>query len=127
MTSPQLVPGATVTGTYLDTNYTGYSLVPKKLTRYYQLYISTAQNQTTDVASFQSNLVAAATAAQHTKHDASIDWWHSYWDRSYIIINPHASSSDAGFQVFTISNELKTQSKLIIIVRLERIISTSDI
>lgn len=100
MTSPQLVPGAVVTGKYIDTNYRGYSLVAKKLSRYYQLYISTAQSQTTDVASFQSKLIASATAAPHTTQDASIDWWHSYWDRSYIIINPNASSSDAGFQVF---------------------------
>lgn len=31
--------------------------------------------------------------------DATIAWWHDYWDRSYILINPNASGSDPGFQV----------------------------
>jgi hypothetical protein len=100
MISPQLVPGKIATGSYIDTNYTSFNLVAEKLSSSYQLYISTGQKQTTDVKSFTSDLISSAAAAPDATHGASINWWHSYWDRSYIIINPSASSSDAGFQVF---------------------------
>ena len=99
MISPQLVPGNTTTGRYIDTNYTSFNLVAQNLSSSYQLYISTGQKQTTDVESFELDLISSAAAALDATHAASVNWWHSYWDRSYIIINPNASSSDAGFQV----------------------------
>ena len=59
----------------------------------------TSQEQTTNVEDWRSTLVQSVPAAKEADQNNSLSWWHSYWDRSYIIINPNAASSDPGFQV----------------------------
>lgn len=99
MFSPQLKPGALGTGKYQNTNYTSYNLVSENVSKSFELYIITAQNQTTDVNTWTSNLVNSASTVVQSSQEDSISWWHSFWDRSYIIINPDAVSTDPGFQV----------------------------
>lgn len=99
MFSPQLEPGAMTTGKYQSTNYTAYTLVSKSLSAKFQLYIATGQEQTTDVSGWTSSLLNSHSSIVSTTQAKSLSWWHSFWDRSYIIINPDAPSNDAGFQV----------------------------
>ena len=99
MTSPQLIPGAMTTGKYINTSFTAYNLVSSSPVTSYNIYIATAQNQTTDLASWKSALMGTAAAAPDQGQTDSLNWWHSFWDRSYIIINPDAGESDEGFQV----------------------------
>lgn len=99
MTSPQLVPGGTTTGKYINTTYISYNLVPKKQSRSFQLYIATAQTQTHDVGTWSLALIESVALISKTTQAENLNWWHSYWDRSYIIINPDAAPTDPGFQV----------------------------
>ncbi|KAH8901604.1 hypothetical protein GQ53DRAFT_707960 [Thozetella sp. PMI_491] len=99
MASPQLEPGATTTGKYQSTNFTSYNLVSKTAEKSFQLYIATGQTQTVHVNCWISSLVQNASKSVADSHSTSIGWWHSFWDRSYIIINPDAPYNDSGFQV----------------------------
>ena len=99
MFSPQLQPGAISTGKYLSTNYTSYNLVSDGTSKSFQLYIATAQDQTINVDAWKSSLVNSSSSIANASQDDSISWWHSFWDRSYIIINPDAAPTDPGFQV----------------------------
>lgn len=99
MYSPQLTPGETSTGTYLETGFTAYNLVSKANSTSFQLYIVTGQEQTTNVASWTSSLIDSVSTAESTTQANTISWWNAFWDRSWIIINPDADDSDSGFQV----------------------------
>jgi hypothetical protein len=99
MFSPQLKPGVTTTGKYQSTNFTSYNLVSNRAQKSFQLYIATGQTQTAHADKWVSSLIQNATKSAADDHSTSIDWWHSFWNRSYIIINPDAPSSDSGFQV----------------------------
>ena len=99
MVSSQLIPGAITTGKYIDTNFTAYNLISSQVSTSYKISLGTAQNQITDLESWKSELISSTALASEEPQDDSINWWHSFWDRSYIIINPNSSASDAGFQV----------------------------
>ncbi|KAK2047260.1 hypothetical protein LZ31DRAFT_611068 [Colletotrichum somersetense] len=99
MMSPQLEPGSITTGTYINTSYTSYNLASSSPSRSFQLYIATGQDQTTNVEDWVSGLINSASLIPTASQTDTIEWWHSFWDRSYIIINPDAPPTDSGFQV----------------------------
>ncbi|KAL4981591.1 Six-hairpin glycosidase-like protein [Aspergillus falconensis] len=99
MTSPQLRPGTITKGIYQRTNFTAYNLVPRRLSKTYQIYIATGQEQTTDVNGWISDLIRSARRMRFASQKSTTSWWNSFWDRSHIIINPDAPSTDPGFQV----------------------------
>ncbi|KAJ9132070.1 hypothetical protein NKR23_g11429 [Pleurostoma richardsiae] len=99
MVSRELEPGTTSQGTYQGTNYTSYNLVSKKLSKSFELVIATAQDQTVDVDSWLSSLITSVSSVAGATQAKTLDWWHSFWDRSYIIINPDSPVTDPGFQV----------------------------
>jgi hypothetical protein len=99
MVSSQLVPGAITTGNYIDTNFTAYNLVSSQVSTSFNISLGVAQNQTTDLESWKSALISLTATASEEPQTDSLNWWHSFWDRSYIIINPDSPTSDPGFQV----------------------------
>ncbi|KAK1967055.1 hypothetical protein LY78DRAFT_607389 [Colletotrichum sublineola] len=99
MMSPQLKPDSITNGTYINTSFTSYNLASSSPSTSFQLSIATGQAQTTNVEEWISGLVNDASLSQTANQADTIDWWHSFWDRSYIIINPDAPATDPGFQV----------------------------
>ncbi|KAL4924149.1 uncharacterized protein BDV17DRAFT_284890 [Aspergillus undulatus] len=57
------------------------------------------QQQMADVDGWVSDLVDSAKALSDTDQSDTVSWWRSFWDWPHIVINPNASSTDAGFQV----------------------------
>ncbi|KAK4565236.1 hypothetical protein LTR86_003853 [Recurvomyces mirabilis] len=86
-------------GKYLNTSYTAFTLASSRSRSSFQLYIGTAQAQTTEIGPWQQNLINKTLQAADRTQASSLQWWHDFWDRSYIIINPDAPSTDSGFQV----------------------------
>ncbi|KAK1975702.1 hypothetical protein LZ30DRAFT_807420, partial [Colletotrichum cereale] len=99
MTSPQLKPGSITNGTYLNTSFISYNLASTAPSKSFQLYIATGQVQTAKVENWITGLMNNASLSQTASQADTIDWWHSFWDRSYIVINPDAPPTDPGFQV----------------------------
>lgn len=100
MTSPDLKStGNTTDGYYVNSAFKAWNLVSKSPKRSQTITISLYQNQTDSHDDWLSGLSSVISNGAKSKHADSINWWHQYWDRSYIIINEEASSSDAGFKV----------------------------
>lgn len=99
MHSPQMHQGGTTTGKYLNTKFTSFNLVSREACKAFQLYIGVDQEQTVNVDAWKTALIAKAESMPSQKHCTTISWWHAFWDRSYILINPNADLSDPGFQV----------------------------
>jgi hypothetical protein len=99
MHSPQLEQGGTTTGKYVNTTFTSFNLVSKKHCKAFQLYVGVSQEQTLNVNAWKKTLISQANSMVNQVHAATVAWWHAFWDRSYILINPDAPGSDPGFQV----------------------------
>lgn len=99
MYSPQLQPGTTGAGSYINTTYQSWSLESNTTHSSYKLNIALSQNQTADYDEWLSALESRAQTASQSNHADTKAWWHDYWHRSYIVINEDAGSQDTGFQV----------------------------
>lgn len=99
MQSADLEQGNITSGFYIDTDYKSWNLVSNTSKTSYSLSIVIHQNQTTIFSDFQSQLNSLISNAGNNTQEATLDWWHSYWNRSYILINEDAAPSDPGFIV----------------------------
>lgn len=98
MVSNGLQPGNVTSGQYVNTKYQSWNLVSSAPRNTYNLTIAVHQNQTSSVSEWQAQL---EEIVQNASSDTSptTDWWHSFWNRSYVLINTNASASDVGFQI----------------------------
>lgn len=65
----------------------------------FDLIVGTAQEQTTQTESWISALTSQTKQAFKASQADTLNWWHEFWHRSWIVINPTAGPSDPGFQV----------------------------
>ncbi len=87
-----LQPAGTYTGTYLDTDFTGWKLQSKKATREHHITVllHTAQTPSTEAWLTGLQQVAAdATKQASTAWQQTRNWWKQYWQRSFIYLQPN--------------------------------------
>ena len=99
MQSSDLSPSNTTSGFYVNTPFKAYNLVSTTAKNSYNISIVLAQNQTSTLADWQNILDSTVSSAASNSQNVSIAWWHSYWQRSQIIINENAGATDPGFMV----------------------------
>ncbi|KEY70711.1 hypothetical protein S7711_09879 [Stachybotrys chartarum IBT 7711] len=97
--SPQLRPGNITSGNYVNTTFKGFSLSSTENKKKFDLKIALCQTQADNHDEWMTGLTRIVDSAWNNTREASVAWWHQYWDRSYIIINEHTGSSDLGYQV----------------------------
>ena len=88
-------PAGTVTGRYLDTDFTGWKLTSRHAarTRKIDCYLATAQTATTDTwLDSLKQVMADALAHEPTAWPETRRWWSAFWDRSFIYVNPEEST-----------------------------------
>lgn len=92
----------TVSGRYLDTDFTGWKLQSRKAARSHQLelYLHTQQSESMEKwHSGLQDIIRQAKASERTVWQKTREWWHQYWDRSYIFIKPgNADETDDVWQ-----------------------------
>ena len=93
-----LAPGNVTSGYYVDTSYKSWNLESGKGSTAFNLTVALHQNQTLSAKAWQGQLEDIVKSASSSQN-ATIDWWHSFWNRSHIIINVNSSSTDPAFQV----------------------------
>ncbi|ORY05705.1 hypothetical protein BCR34DRAFT_675600 [Clohesyomyces aquaticus] len=98
MSSPDLAPGNVTDGHYVNTNFKAWNLYSKTAKSSYNLQIVIGQAQES-TKTFHASLDSAAKSACNNSQSDTIKWWHSFWDRSYIMINENAGPADGTFQV----------------------------
>ncbi|CZS91440.1 uncharacterized protein RAG0_02066 [Rhynchosporium agropyri] len=99
MHSPDLEPGEISSGNYVNTTFRSWKLQSSKAKSSYNLKIVAGQSQEDNAEGFHTKLGSLAQSTANSSHAATMNWWHEFWDRSYIIVNEEAGQSDASFQV----------------------------
>ncbi|SDM09956.1 hypothetical protein SAMN05421823_110159 [Catalinimonas alkaloidigena] len=100
----KMEPAGTYTGTYLDTDFQGWRLTSTGATRSHQLELFLHVDQTETQADWQAGLESvvkeAGQVSARKAWTATRDWWHDYWNRSFVFVQPvQANPSDTAWQV----------------------------
>ncbi len=91
MLGADMIPAGNTLGKYVDTDYKGWSLKSKKAVHKQNIELILFTRQTESINEWKDGLdkvVADARANSKTAHRVTIDWWHQFWNRSHIVINP---------------------------------------
>ena len=87
-----LKTAGTYTGTYMDTDFTGWKLQSRKATRDHHITVllHTAQTPTEiDWIKGLEEVSAGATKQASTAWQQTRNWWKQYWQRSFIYLQPN--------------------------------------
>ena len=98
MSGDGMSPDGTTTGHYINTSYTSWNLQSNAARSTFNLTVLLHQNQTSSAKEWQSQL-ESNIATTTSNHSNTVAWFHSFWNRSHIIINPTSPSSDPSFQI----------------------------
>ena len=97
------IPAGTGSGKYIITPYKSWILKSKTASEKHSLLIATHIEQAESVEKWKSRLIKIADGAELDSKKAlenTIDWWHKFWDRSYIVISPgNTDPKDSAWQV----------------------------
>jgi len=103
-------PAGTCSGIYLDTDYTGWILKSADSSRSHNIQIFLHTDKAKTVEEWESGLHQTIKDAGLHKKNAfkkTCDWWHKFWERSFIYIqpgeaDPHSLQWQAGrnYQLF---------------------------
>lgn len=81
---------------YIDTDYKGWSLQSKRPATKHSVQLYLHVDQTETIEQWQAD-VSAIRAESEKSRDArrqTREWWHAYWERSFIVINPNDRESE---------------------------------
>jgi hypothetical protein len=94
MYADDMMPAGLSSGKYIDTDFKGWKLATKKQVKKQELIIALHTDQTTDEELWKKGLQENISAGNKEKHEASIQWWKAFWDRSFIFINPERKNEN---------------------------------
>jgi len=109
MQSTNMVSAGNYLGKYLDTEYKGWLLKSKSAAQKHSFEIVLNCAQTESLDSWKKQLQSIVLENQKNKkvvHAKTLDWWHQYWDRSFVFIgdqqdsNPEAWKAGRNYQLF---------------------------
>lgn len=82
--------GAAGAGSYAGTAYRSWTLVSEAAATEHRLYVCLHTDNSPDSADWRrglDELSQLAAADQETAQRQALQWWHAYWQRSYIVID----------------------------------------
>ncbi|WP_417361245.1 DUF5703 domain-containing protein [Galbibacter sp.] len=80
-------PSGSYTGVYRDTDFKGYSLESKKPSKSHKINVRLYTSQPEELLSWKHDLMAEVKEYNGSSEDnqkKSVDWWNSFWNRSFI-------------------------------------------
>ncbi len=75
----------TTEGKYQETDFKGWQLKSEMASKTHSLQIGLQAKQTENISQFLSNLKQPVTSNLQL---ATINWWHNYWEKSFIYLEP---------------------------------------
>ncbi len=94
-----LKPDGTYQGAYQDTDFKGYRLVSTKCSKKHNFQIHLYTQQTDKIEVWKSGL-KTQLANYKKQHKKTIQWWHNFWDRSFIYTQKqNKSAKDSVYQI----------------------------
>ena len=97
MVCPGLVADGTGDGNYMKTPYKSWKTKTAQPVTRLDLRVLVRVAQDDSVEAWRGELDKLQKAASYQKK--TIAWWHQFWNRSWIDINPDAKPADPGWQV----------------------------
>lgn len=97
MLGENMVPSGNYEGKNLDTEYKGWSLKSKSAAQKHsvEIVLNGTQTESLDIWKTQlQNLVADYQKNTKSAHAKTMEWWHQYWDRSFVMIGTNQDSTD---------------------------------
>ncbi len=88
---PNLQAAGTYKGTYLNTGFTGYKLQSKEPSTLQNITVALYADTSQTLDAWKGTLQHIVIKAHQTEPSAitnTINWWHKYWARAYINIQP---------------------------------------
>ncbi|MFZ0455918.1 MAG: DUF5703 domain-containing protein, partial [Ignavibacteriaceae bacterium] len=86
-----MIPAGNTSGKYIDTDFKGWSIKSREPVRKQNIFVYLHTNQTAFVDDWKKELQEVTDEAfknESTARQKSIDWWHEFWQRSFIVIRP---------------------------------------
>lgn len=102
MAGSNMVPDGKTTGKYVDTDFSGWKLKSKSPVRKQSLEIYLFTGQTKTIDEWRAGLNQVVREARENRKPAEAkthDWWHNFWNRSFIQVQPGAGDSKPEWQV----------------------------
>jgi hypothetical protein len=90
-----MVPAGTTTGKYLDTDFKGWRLSSLKAARQHTIQVLLNVTPHNQSAPNYTALLKTATATIAINRYNTLNWWHNFWQRSYIYIQPQQTDTAA--------------------------------
>jgi hypothetical protein len=98
-----LTPDGITYGKYLDTDFKGFKMSAKTAHKSFHLNIALATKQAeslTDWKALLNTTISTYSKKANAERKRSIAWWHDFWCRSHVVINPDsAASSSSSWQI----------------------------
>jgi len=94
MKGDNMEASGTITGKYLDTDFSGWKLQSKSPSKTQKIEIYLYTSQTKSIEEWQSglqNVMKDAKTNEKTAWQKTTEWWKQYWNRSFVFIQPNKS------------------------------------
>ena len=90
-------------GHYINSSFRAWNLQSTSKQTSFDLTLVSLQNQTSTYQDWHRQLMAIKTAEKQStatsQQSKTLQWWHSFWERSHILINTEHGEDDEGFIV----------------------------
>lgn len=80
-----------INGKYAEIPFKGWGLISQKASKHHHLRVYLHIDNTATINDWKNGLSKLAASCQKTEniaHKNTLDWWHRFWNRSHIFINP---------------------------------------
>lgn len=97
MLGDNLVKAGVCEGKYVDTAYKGWLLKSKSVSQKHSVEIVLNSSQTESLEIWKTQLQDVVTdfrKTMKTAHAKTKEWWHQYWDRSFVMMGTNPDSAD---------------------------------
>ena len=98
MSGDGLTPHGTTSGKYVNSSYMSWNLYSTGPRTSFNVTLLLHQNQTGSADEWRSQLETTIPVTLSNQTD-TIEWWHSFWNRSHIFIKPDSNATSSSFQV----------------------------
>ena len=102
MCGEKMVPAGTCSGTYVDTDFKGWTLKSQSPSREHEVDIFIYKEQVPDIGQWKAGLqklVSEVKIDRRASWQKTCGWWQQFWQRSFVFIRPdRPSAADSVWQ-----------------------------
>ncbi len=90
LTGKNMLPDSNYTGVYLNTDFKGWRLTSKSPVKKQVVTLVLSTSHEGDVQKWENELDKIVKSVTKTDQQQTLDWWASFWNRSFIHVEPES-------------------------------------